>query len=360
MKNNQTCVRCVNDKTIKKIAFDKNGLCSHCSCYDTYKPRLKDYEHLEKLFLKKITAEEGDKNTYDYDVAMGFSGGKDSTYVLYKLVKEYRLKVKAYTLDNGFLSQEAREKIDRLTQELGVEHEYVECDMRLLKRTYRYIVSHYLSPCIACSFLGYAVMIDYASKINARVGIHGRSTYQMFRGLSDSHDDVFRPLIDAGLQEEDVDLNKLYAEIIQKIDLLVDKKLAKDIKEKLLVHTRENGYRDFIAYFLYHPYDHEEVIDFLQKNTSWKPQEEAEHFDCLIHNGALYLKNLIARRSHLMPEYSVMINEGILTKAEALEKMQISPDKQRAKKELKLLCRYAGISYGWTMLKVKIYSKRWW
>ena len=84
MIKNKTCVRCVNDKTVKGITFDENGLCSHCSCYDRYKPRLKDYDRLEKLFLKKIT-KEGD---YDYDAAVGFSGGKDSTFVLYKLVNE--------------------------------------------------------------------------------------------------------------------------------------------------------------------------------------------------------------------------------------------------------------------------------
>lgn len=356
MINNQTCVRCVNDKTVKKIKFDKNGLCSHCTCYDKYKSKLKDYARLEELFLKKISG----KGNYDYDVALGFSGGKDSTFVLYKLVKEYKLKVKAYTLDNGFLSDEARTKIDRLVKELGVEHEYVECDMEVLKKTYKYIVSRYLSPCIACSFLGYAVMINYASKVNARVGIHGRSTYQMFRGLSDSNDDVFRPFIDAGLDEKEPDLASLYDEIIKKIDFLVDKKLAKDIKEKLLVDTRSNGYRDFIAYFLYHPYNHNEIIDFLQKNTSWRVETEEEHFDCLIHNGALYLKNLIARRSHLMPEFSAMINEGVITKAEAQKKMAESIDKKKAVREIKALCKYARISYPLTMLKAKIYSKRWW
>ena len=356
MINNQTCVRCVNDKTVKNIKFNGDGLCSHCTCYDRYKERLSDYERLEGLFLKKLRRE----GTYDYDVAMGFSGGKDSTYVLYKLVKEYGLKVRAYTLDNGFMSAEARVKIDRLVEELGVDHEYVECDMDLLKRMYQYIVGHYFSPCIACSFLGYAVMINYASRVNAAVGIHGRSTYQMFRGLSDSHDDVFRPFIDAGLDENPVDLDKLYGEIIGKIDVLVDKKLAREIKEKLLIDTQTKGYRDFLAYFLYHPYDQKEIVRFLEEHTSWRVESEEEHFDCLIHHGALYLKNLMARRSHLMPEYSVMINQGVLDKTEAIQKMEQPIDKTLAKRELKAFCRYAGLSYPLTLLGANIYSKRWW
>ncbi len=356
MINNQTCIRCVNDKTVKKISFDKDGLCSHCACYDRYRERLSDYEKLETLFLKKLRRE----GEYDYDVALGFSGGKDSTYVLYKLVKEYGLKVKAYTLDNGFMSAEARVKIDRLIAELGVEHEYVECDVDLLKRMYKYIVSHYFSPCIACSFLGYAVMINYASRVNAKVGIHGRSPYQMFRGLSDSHDDVFRPFIDSGLDENEVELDKLYGEILSKIDKLVDKKLAGEIKEKLLTDTQTNGYRDFLAYFLYHRYDRKEIVSFLEEHTSWRVESEEEHFDCLIHHGALYLKNLIARRSHLMPEYSVMINQGVLNKSDAIQKMAEPIDKARAKKELKAFCKYAGLPYTLTLLGAKIYSKRWW
>jgi len=356
MKNNRCCTRCVNDRTIKNITFDEKGLCSHCSCYDSYKPLIKDYDHLKKLFLNKI-AVPGD---YDYDAAVGFSGGKDSTYVLYKLVKDYKLKVKAYTLDNGFMSKEARSKIDRLVKEIGVEHEYVEYDDFLLKKTYKYIVSRYLSPCIACSFLGYAAMINYASRINARVGIHGRSTYQMFRGLSDSSRDVFRPFIDAGLKDEPTDLNALYSDIISRIDSLVDKQLVSDIKNQLLVDANTKGYRDFIAYFLYHPYDHREIVDFLEKNTSWRVETETEHFDCLIHNGALHLKNIVARRSHLMPEYSVMINEGIVTKEEATLKMAEKIDKRLAEKELRMLCEYADLNYTSIMLKAKIYSKRWW
>ena len=133
-----------------------------------------------------------------------------------------------------------------------------------------------------------------------------------------------------------------------------------EIKEKLLPDTQKNGYRDFLAYFLYHKYDHKEIVSFLEEHTTWRVESEEEHFDCLIHHGALYLKNLMARRSHLMPEYSVMINQGILNKPEAMQKMAQPIDKSLAKKELKMFCKYAGLSYALTLLGAKIYSKRWW
>ncbi len=356
MINNQRCVKCINDKTVKKITFDKNGLCNYCNTYDKYEQRLHNYDYLSRLFLKKI----GSGGNYQYDVALGFSGGKDSTYVLYKLVYEYKLKVKTYTLDNGFLSQEAKEKINRIVKEFGVEHEYVKCDKTLLKEMYHYIVKKYLSPCIACSFLGYAVMINYASKINARVGIHGRSIYQMLRSFSDDVDDYFKPFILDGLSDDETSPEELFSNVLSKIDNLVDKKLAVAIKKNLLSDAYQKGFRPFISYFLYHPYNQREIINFLEKNTSWRVESEEEHFDCLIHNGALHLKNIVARRHHLMPEYSVMVREKILTRDEALKFLKMNDDIKKSKEELKMLCNYANLNYNWLILKAKIYSKRWW
>ena len=351
----KSCKYCLNDYTVKKIKISKNGKCNFCNTYDEYYDKLHDYEALEKLFLKKIDNKEG----YDYDAAVGFSGGKDSTYVLYKLVKEYKLKIYAYTLDNGFLSDEAKVRIDEIVKELNIDHEYIECDIVLLKKVYKQITTKYLSPCIACSFLGYAVMINEASRVNAKVGIHGRSTYQMFRNFSKDVDDVFKPFILSGL-EECVDLSKLYEGVLNKIGILVDKNLKKEIEEKLLKDAFEKGFREFVAYFLYHPYHKEDVINFLKTNTIWNYNTEAEHFDCLIHYGAWYLKSLTARRDHALPEYSVMIRERHLTIDEARKLLNNKIDIKRAKKELKLFCKYSQVNYNRLMLKAKIYSKRWW
>ena len=356
MKNNKKCRYCLNDYTVRNFKLDENQKCNFCNMYDQYYEKLHNYTELGKLFLKKISNKEG----YKYDVALGFSGGKDSTYVLYKLVKEYKLKVYAYTLDNGFLSGEAKKRINDIVKELNVIHEFVECDMSLLKKIYKKIVSKYLSPCIACSFLGYAVMINQASKVNAKVTIHGRSTYQMFRNFASDVDDVFKPFILSGL-EENVDLNSLYSNILNKIELLVDKDLKKEIEEKLLKDAYTKGFRDFIAYFLYHPYNKDDIIKFLQENTLWDYDTEAEHFDCLIHYGAWYLKSMIARRDHELPEKSVMIREKHVTKDEMYKELNNKKvDVLRAKKELKMFCTYCNMSYTKLMLKAKIYSKRWW
>ncbi len=353
----QTCINCVNDTTVKKIEFDNNGICNFCNSYETIKDKIHDYKHLEELFLKRINKEKG---KHKYDVALGISGGKDSTYVLYKLVNVYKLKVKAYTLNNGFLSDEAINKINSLVKELNVEHEYVVCDEKLLKKMYHYIVGKYISPCIACAYLGYTVMINYASKVDAAVGMHGRSIPQMFRNYLTDFTDPFKPFIDAGLKDpSEVDLQNLYETSLSKISSHIDKKLAKQIEDTLLIDAKENGYKDFIAYFLYHPYEKNEVIDFISKHTSWKVETEEEHFDCLIHNGAMYLKNLIARRPHLMNEISVMVRENSITRDDAIKELK-KESIPYPEKEINLLCKYARLNKKWLITKAKIYALRWW
>ena len=353
--NNRVCQRCLNDRTIKNISFDQEGICNFCRSYEKLVPVLNNKPYLHSIFLNKIK-----NHNCTYDVALGFSGGKDSTYVLYRLVKDYKLKVITYTLDNGFLSEEAKDKINRLVKEFGVPHEYVKCDMSLLKEMYRVMVGKYLSPCIACSFLGYAVMLNYATKVDAAIGIHGRSEAQMFRNYAEDVDDVFKPFIEEGLKENPMSTDQLVQLILEKIEKLVDPMLAHKIKTNLLREGLEEGFREFVPFFLYHSYDQKEIIHTLISNTSWRVESEEEHFDCLIHHGALYLKDMVARRSHLLPEYSFLIRSGKMTKQEALCALSYKHDKVQSKKELKELCKFSSLSYSKVMLKARIYHRRWW
>lgn len=357
----KVCKCCVNDSTVKNIKFNKEGLCNFCQTYQKEYDIWHDFAKLEKIFDEKISTikKERQEGKYQYDVCIPFSGGKDSTYVLYQMMTKYDLKVKTFTLDNGFLSNEAKEKIDTIVKYFNVEHEYITIDDDFKKKIYHYIVGRYLSPCIACSYLGYALMINYASKINAGLTIHGRSRPQMFRNYASDVDDTFKPLLLAGISEEKIDLASLYNQVLSVVDKYIDKKLAQEMKEALLSDASTKGYQEFVGYFLYHDYDMDQVIETIEKNTPWKVQKEKEHFDCLIHNSAKYIKDIVSRRPHAMPEISYLVRDHKITRSEALEMLKNDPISY-PKEEMKMMCKYMGLSPKKLMLKARIYSLRWW
>lgn len=351
------CSICLNDKTVKNIKFNKNGVCNFCEKYLSEYEKWHDFENLKEIFDKKI---ENIKGKYTYDVCIPFSGGKDSTYVLYKMIKDYDLKIKTFTLDNGFLSDEAKEKINKLVKEFNVDHEYVTIDEKLMKDIYHYMVGKYLSPCLACSYMGYALMINYTTKFDAGLCIHGRSRQQMFRSYSDESNDTFKPFLDvAFLDSKDINLDEIYSNILSKVDKYIDRNLASRMKDVLLKDVKNKDYREFVGYFIYHDYNLKEVLEIISNNTSWKAKGEFEHFDCLIHNGAKYIKDLIARRPHSLPEISYLIRDKKITKEEGINilKEDITPFPEQ---EINLMCSFMNLNKKTLLFKAKLYSKRWW
>ena len=61
------------------------------------------------------------RGKYSYDCIVPFSGGKDSTYTLYYLVKEYNIKPLVVTFDHGFMRKNVLENSARTFKKLGVD-----------------------------------------------------------------------------------------------------------------------------------------------------------------------------------------------------------------------------------------------
>ena len=129
------CERCINDNSMRKISFDREGICNYCRNYEMIANQIQNYEYLEELFKERIERVRGQ---YDYDAAVGISGGKDSVFVLEQLVSRYHLKIKAFTMNNGFLTEAAKQNIDRMVREFGVKHEYIDYEQALLRKVYNY------------------------------------------------------------------------------------------------------------------------------------------------------------------------------------------------------------------------------
>jgi hypothetical protein len=332
------CRRCLNDSTVRRMTLDENGQCCYCTRYDRIRPQLEDRERLSALFRERIEQVRGQ---YAFDAAVGISGGKDSMYVLYQLVNVYGLKVRAFTMRNGFFSPQAQKNTDRIVRELGVPHEYIDFDPALLKRFFRYSMQHWLTPCIACSYIGYAAMINYTARINAGMCIHGRSPQQMLRYYGD---DVFTGFVDAGLQPAgETDLNALYEKLLALTETGLDKGLAEDVRHILYDGTEGMPFREFVPFFLYHPYDEAAIVRFLREHTSWAPDQDYDHYDCIIHHAAHYIYQCAEGRPHCLPEISVLVRSGKLTREQGAQLLQQAQYSRKPADALQTLCGTVGL-----------------
>ncbi|RPH52391.1 MAG: N-acetyl sugar amidotransferase [Desulfobacteraceae bacterium] len=111
------CTRCVLPQTHETIVFDNEGVCNICRQHE-YKQTVIDWQARKKDLENLIDLYRG---RYDYDCIVPFSGGKDSTWTLYHLVREYGLKPLVVRLDHGFLRPNLIENTLRTVRELGVD-----------------------------------------------------------------------------------------------------------------------------------------------------------------------------------------------------------------------------------------------
>lgn len=111
------CTKCVLPETHETIEFDESGICNICRQQE-FKQDSIDW-NVKKKELDKIV--EQYKGKHEYDCIVPFSGGKDSTWTLYYLVKEYGLKPLVLRFDHGFLRPNLHTNTLKTMRLLGVD-----------------------------------------------------------------------------------------------------------------------------------------------------------------------------------------------------------------------------------------------
>lgn len=129
----QVCTRCVQDSTVPGITFNKAGVCNFCDFHDLLCdifPNDKRGEEKLKSIFDEIRAQGKGKK---YDCVVGVSGGRDSTYLLWKVVKEWKLRPLAVHFNDGFDNPVAGENMLNSVRKLGVELRTISSDWREAK-----------------------------------------------------------------------------------------------------------------------------------------------------------------------------------------------------------------------------------
>lgn len=119
--NLQICNRCIYHEEVPGIEFDENGICNYCYMHDKiqkrYQTGTKEGDEEFERIVRKIKKQGRNKK---YDVAIGVSGGTDSSYLVYK-AKELGLEPLAVHYDNTWNTATATQNIRKVLNTLDVD-----------------------------------------------------------------------------------------------------------------------------------------------------------------------------------------------------------------------------------------------
>ncbi|MBN2539972.1 MAG: hypothetical protein JXB08_00445 [Bacilli bacterium] len=143
------CKECVaNDFMIPGLEFNQDGLCPMCE-------NKAKAEEMRSIIPIKNTIERNEKGRFD--VAVFYTGGKDSSYLLYYLARIQNLRVLAFTWDMPFMTKNARQSIENAKKQLdNVEFVSRKMSDRDLHKIYEHLYQLEQNPC-ACPSLAYAL-----------------------------------------------------------------------------------------------------------------------------------------------------------------------------------------------------------
>lgn len=111
------CTACNLPETYETIEFDEHGVCNICR-QKVFKDTAIDWA-ARKRQLDALVEEYRGKHAYDCIVP--FSGGKDSTFTLLYLMREYKLKPLVVQFNHGFMREGLLKNNERTFKALGVD-----------------------------------------------------------------------------------------------------------------------------------------------------------------------------------------------------------------------------------------------
>jgi N-acetyl sugar amidotransferase len=123
------CSNCINMSTRPRITFNSNGICNACE-WAKEKKEL-DWDKRLKIFKNEILKTKKKDNYYDCLVPC--SGGKDGTYVAYKLKEEYGLNVLTVTARPPLETTVGKKNLDNFIQS-GFDHIHVTPNYEAMRK----------------------------------------------------------------------------------------------------------------------------------------------------------------------------------------------------------------------------------
>ena len=170
MRSIRRCSRCLLPETFPYISYDGKGVCNYCHSYKPKGLKVDKRPQFEEV-LRKYRRSDGKQ-----DCIVAFSGGRDSSYGLHLLVKEFGMTPLTFTYDWGLVTDLARRNIARMTGRLGVENILVSADIKMKRRNVRLNMEAWLKQprlgMIPLFMAGDKHFFVHVNNIRRQTGIH--------------------------------------------------------------------------------------------------------------------------------------------------------------------------------------------
>ena len=201
------CARCGLPETYETIEFDSEGVCNICRQKE-YKDASIDWGARRKQLGELVEQYRG---KHEYDCIIPFSGGKDSTFTLYYLVKEFGIKPLVVQFNHGFLRPTLLRNNERTFRKLGVEVLSFTPNWKVVKRVMLEALVRKGDFCWHCHTGIYSYPMHVALKYNTPLIFWGEPSSEYTAYYDYRDDDVeevdetrFNRFINLGITAEDM------------------------------------------------------------------------------------------------------------------------------------------------------------
>lgn len=321
------CTKCILTSTTPGITFDESGICNYCSTYTPMK-----VEGEEKLVA---TLQLFKNRGAQYDCMVCVSGGRDSTYALWKLVRDYGMRVLAVNYKNAFMSPWALENMRRAVERLKVDFYDWEFPNDVQRRAtaralkaWSFYPSSNLIPivCVHCKTINLTLF-----KI-----AHDHKIPLIVMGSN--------PLETASFKQAGLG-GAIYYHKLSRLPRIIRKSVGELIKNprylthcpwsivlKMYLSAGHNSpylrwrYKDISAVLLfdYLRWNEKEVVSTITDNLGWQKSPEVAsswRFDCRLDYARRLMYAATVGVTELRDLFSKMVREGMISRSEALTRL---------------------------------------
>jgi predicted PP-loop superfamily ATPase len=184
MKKQRTCKNCVLPETTL-VSIESNERCKLCNSPDLFKHILKEPDN-EKLseIIERIRRNGKGKA---FDCVVAWSGGRDSTFMLYELVTKHNLRCVAVFGKTPFTPIEIVENVHSISRQLGIKLIEIQTPSNH-QRIAGYCLKEYIktgSPlfinlaCSPCKFVN-RELFKQARKLGVKAVVFGGNRFEYF------------------------------------------------------------------------------------------------------------------------------------------------------------------------------------